>query len=338
MSGSAPRQAHEPGSPSPSAGLAIGDWPRASRRAHWISSVSGDKHLLAQLDERLALFYGERDLSSRSAYQEMLDSQGEESENPGAVLEALLAYLTSFDPGAFLEVGCGNGRLYRQLRRCGLSGSYCGVELSGEIIELNRSRNPEAEWLASKVYSLPFSNGVFDVCFAYYVLEHLVYPERGLLEMLRVLRPGGRLVLVFPDFSCFRIFPSQFLGLSAGRTALAKLRSGRVVDAFVSLYDSRIRLPRLLRQAHRKFGPFPINCRPICLSRPDLMMPDVDAVYVATKYEVDHWAQARGLVVEYPAGTQGDFHTNAFIVLRRGKDGGQLEARKASVEQLGVRR
>jgi SAM-dependent methyltransferase len=214
-------------------------------------------------------------------------------------------------------VGCGNGRLYRQLRSYGFRGAYVGVEMSAPVIADNRQAHPEACWKAGSVYHLPVGGGEFDVCVSLYVLEHLVYPERALREMLGVVRPGGRLVLVFPDFVAGGILASQQIGLSPQGTARQKLLSGHPFDAAVSLYDSRIRVRRLLAGAARRCGPFPVNARPLCLSFPDLLVPDVDAVYIASKAEVQGWAEATGLRVEYPAGTHDEMSFQAFLVLTR---------------------
>jgi SAM-dependent methyltransferase len=47
--------------------------------------------------------------------------------------------------------------------------------------------------------SLPFDNGEFDVVLASHVLEHIEAPHPALREFQRVLRPGGRLVLIVPN-------------------------------------------------------------------------------------------------------------------------------------------
>src|SRR5262249_14135275 len=168
---------------------------------------------------------------------------------------------------------------------------------------------------------IPFAAAAFDVCFSLYVLEHLVYPRRALAEMLRVLRPGGRLVLVFPDFVAGGILPSPQVGLSPPRRAVEKLAPGTLLPALVSLYDSRVRLPRLLRRAPARQGPFPVNARPLCLSDPALMGPDVDAIYIASKREVQEWAEGERLAVEYPDGTDGEMSFQAFMVLARPAEG-----------------
>jgi len=103
-----------------------------------------------------------------------------------------------------------------------------------------------------------------------------------------------------------------------GGTAKGKLRAGRLLDACISLYDSRFRLPRHLA-ALSSIGPFPVNLSPLCLDFPDIVSPDVDAVYIASKVEVAHWAETRGYSVRFPAGKEGVFKYNAFLsITKRG--------------------
>jgi SAM-dependent methyltransferase len=189
------------------------------------------------------------------------------------------------------------------------------MDVADYLIRDDEERHPEAGWRIAHAYDIPFEDGAFDVCFSLYVLEHLVYPEVALREMVRILRPGGRLVLVFPDMAESGRLGSQQLGFSPMGTARERLREWRFVDALVSLFDSRVRLPRALRNAVSKFGPFPVNTRPICLYHSSLMAPDIDAVYIASKKEIQSWGERNGLNVEYPCGTQGEFNEQAFVVL-----------------------
>jgi len=284
--------------------------PRSDRRHRWMSSTAGDQTVLKGLDRRMAAFYGE--VARRSRYQAMLDTQEDNPITSDSVASRLLDLIVASGVGTVLEVGCGNGWLYRHLRSKGFGGMYHGVEVAQYMIDRNATRHPGGHWSRGTAYEIGLLDGAVDTCFAFYVIEHLVYPERGLREMLRVVGPGGDLILAFPDFAASGHLASQQTGFSPGR-ASAKLRRGRLIDAAVSLFDSRYRVRRLLRSARENVGPFPINTRPICLTHPEVMEPDVDAVYVASKHEVADWARDQGLRVEYPFGTEGLYHYHAVV-------------------------
>ncbi len=287
---------------------------KSSRTFDWISSVDGDEGLLENLHSAMTQFYSRE--SARAPYQEMLNTQDEGRPAGGSPAASLLDLIRTADASRVLEVGCGNGRLYRQLLASSYGGVYSGVELAEHVIAQNRSRHPEAEWAVGAAYELPFADGTFDVCFAFYVLEHLVWPERALREMLRVVRPKGRLALIFPDFVASGYMPSQLTGYTPG-SARVKLRARRWLDAMVGLYDSRLRMPWALAANSRRVGRFPVNLRPLCLSFPDLMWPDIDAVYIASKKEVHRWAVDNGFKAEYPAGRQGTFALHSFISIEK---------------------
>ncbi|MFM6620694.1 MAG: class I SAM-dependent methyltransferase [Dolichospermum sp.] len=285
----------------------------ASRQFQWISSVNGDPEILSSLDKQMAWFYGQE--NGREMYQSMLDTQEDINIDVSSVRHLMPQYICDLKPETILEIGCASGRLYRQLRQYGYQGNYSGVEVADYLIQQNRHKHPQVNWQCGTAYNIPFPDSSFDLCFSLYVLEHLVYPERGLTEMMRVIKPNGRLVLVFPDFIESGRFSSQQLGLSPVMTAAQKLRQGKIIDALVSLYDSRIRLPKAVRKTEINLGNFFVNISPICLSYPDIMATDIDAVYLASKKEVDYWATQKGFQVEYPCGTKGEFAEQAFIVI-----------------------
>jgi SAM-dependent methyltransferase len=270
----------------------------SSRRFDWISSSRGDPALLARLQERMDRFYRRPDV--RDAYQKYIDKREVESfDHP---FERQVAeYLAGLRPAAALEVGCGNGRFFRTLQRAGFAGKYVGSEVAGWIVQGCSRRHPEAGWIAATGYQIPVRDRSFDVCFSYGVIESLVYPERALEEMLRVLKRGGRLVLLFPDFVESGRFGSQLTGLSPGRPT-RKLERGRWIDAALTYYDQKFRLPRALRRSRHRIGPFPVNLAPVALDHPADTSPDYDAVYLSSKADIEEWASAKGLPIECPLG------------------------------------
>lgn len=287
---------------------------KCDRQFRWISSVNGDPEILSALDQEMKWFYGS--IEGRQLYQEMLDTQEESSPPENSVGHLMPSYICKLNPSNILEIGCGNGRIYRQLRRYGYIGAYSGIEVADYTIKQNKQRHPEATWNCATAYEIPFTDNSFDVCFSFYVLEHLVYPERALREMLRILKPEGKLVLVFPDFVESGRLASQLLGFSLGK-ASEKLGRGTIFDALVSLYDSRVRLPKALKTAVSKNGSFPVNTSPVCLSYTLVMGADVDAIYIASKKEVHDWALKKGYQVEYPCGIEGEFKEHTFMVLAK---------------------
>jgi SAM-dependent methyltransferase len=283
---------------------------RRSRAFHWISSERGNPDELAGLEQAMIDFYSRP--AARSAYQQMVDA---ESSAQPLTEAALCAAILGAKPQSVLEIGCGSGRIYERLQADGLRAAYTGLEMSAELVVQNRQNFPEARWQCGSVYNA-LAGEHFDIVFAYFVLEHCVYPARALESIMSVLEPGGAALLVFPDFVVMGRFASQALGFVEGNASV-RLRRGDPLNAMFNLYESRIRLPRALRRAVRDHGPFPVNLNPRCLSWTKALEPDLDATYIASRREVHDWATARGHGVDYPAGTANNFRENVLMRLHK---------------------
>lgn len=254
---------------------------------------------------------------TRAIYENELVAAVSETVGDASPRGRAVSFLAAAKADTMLEIGASTGRGYRQLTAAGFTGRYIGIEPSNAIIESNRARFPKGEWLVASAYELPLEDASVPLIYSEYVLEHLVYPHRALAEIVRVLRPGGTALLLFPDFQASGRLGSQMLGLGPLRSPREKLRKGRLLDLLVSLYDSRIRLPKALALACDIAGPFPINIAPRCLRIPTPAYDDYDAVYIASKHEVRAWAEERGLVVSFPAGCEGVFSDQALLAMKK---------------------
>lgn len=99
--------------------------------------------------------------------------------------------------GRVLEVGCGPGRLSIALaRRRGLE--VAGLDLDPAMIERARASAERAadssrpSFRVGDVAALPFPDGSFDLVVSTFSMHHRADPAAGLVEIGRVLRPGGR--------------------------------------------------------------------------------------------------------------------------------------------------
>ena len=112
--------------------------------------------------------------------------------------------LAHLAPGeSVLEVGCGTGEIaLRAKARLGPRGSVTGIDPSPEMIAVARLKaaraNLDVDYRVASVEALPFADATFDVVLSSLMMHHL--PEdlkpRALAEIRRVLKPGGRLLIV----------------------------------------------------------------------------------------------------------------------------------------------
>ncbi|HKA23874.1 MAG TPA: class I SAM-dependent methyltransferase [Candidatus Eisenbacteria bacterium] len=101
-----------------------------------------------------------------------------------------------------LDVGCGGGRTLAKLARAASQGSAHGIDYSTESVHAARRLNREAiargqvTVQEASVSAMPFAEGSFDLVTA--VETHFWWqdPDAGMREIGRILKPGGRLVVI----------------------------------------------------------------------------------------------------------------------------------------------
>ena len=89
-----------------------------------------------------------------------------------------------------LDACCGTGDLAVEAARAG--GRVTGVDFSERMLERARRKAPELEWVRADALALPFDDAGFAAATVGFGVRNLEGLERGLRELRRVLRPGGR--------------------------------------------------------------------------------------------------------------------------------------------------
>jgi demethylmenaquinone methyltransferase/2-methoxy-6-polyprenyl-1,4-benzoquinol methylase len=97
--------------------------------------------------------------------------------------------------GRALDVASGSGKLTAELRRLAGRGLVVGLDFSARMIEV-ASREVPGPYVRGDGLRLPFMDTAFDAATVAFGLRNFADPELGLQEMLRVLRPGGRAVVL----------------------------------------------------------------------------------------------------------------------------------------------
>ena len=103
-------------------------------------------------------------------------------------------------PAALLDAACGRGALLRHLKNVAPEIATTGSDISTDSVEYVRSNGINAA-VANAEQEFPFADEQFDCVVFGEVLEHLVDPDKALLNISRVLRRGGALVLTTPNMA-----------------------------------------------------------------------------------------------------------------------------------------
>lgn len=99
-----------------------------------------------------------------------------------------------------LDIACGTGVLARAvLERVGPRGSVVGIDLDEDMLSVARRRSRRIDYHHGPAESLPFDSELFDVVVSQFGLMYFDDQRTAVREMMRVLRPGGRLVVAVFD-------------------------------------------------------------------------------------------------------------------------------------------
>jgi demethylmenaquinone methyltransferase/2-methoxy-6-polyprenyl-1,4-benzoquinol methylase len=111
---------------------------------------------------------------------------------------ARAADLAALAPGdSALDVACGTGDLAIELaRRVGTGGEVIGSDFAEEMLERARVKAPELQWEWGNALELPYASGRFHAATVGFGARNFSDLDRGLAEMARVVRPGGRVVVL----------------------------------------------------------------------------------------------------------------------------------------------
>jgi arsenite methyltransferase len=104
-----------------------------------------------------------------------------------------------------LDVGSGPGLLAHDMAlTVGAGGRICGIDISPAMLAMARRRCAECAWVEFErvdAMRLPYADGEFDAAVSTQVYEYVADLPAALAELYRVLRPGGRAVVLDTDYA-----------------------------------------------------------------------------------------------------------------------------------------
>ena len=201
-------------------------------------------------------------------------------------------------PARVLDIGCGAGWSTLMMREAGHDAH--GLDLyPSDRVEVRAFA--DIPYTQGDAQHLPFADATFDAVAMYQVLEHVPEPELALREIMRVLRPGGRLVVVGPNL--LGAGPNLYWAV---RHTLRCLKQGKLWETRTAdmarhpggntMPEAWLQTLRFVKQTAQKLT---VERSPAFLMRePDHRPPfhaDNDACYFCNPMDLFNWAKATGL-------------------------------------------
>ena len=163
-------------------------------------------------------------------------------------LRALDELLPRETPNEILEVGSGEGLIVEHVRRAFPESKVAAIDLSIEMARMTRDRIAGTRCVCASAHEIPFPAKRFDLILCVEVLEHLLFPEQAMHEIVRVAR--GHVILSVPREPLWRVLNvlrgayCRDLGNTPGHIQHWTARDFvQFVGGFIEIQEIRIPLP-----------------------------------------------------------------------------------------------
>ncbi len=231
--------------------------PSSSQQVWSAADLAGDPHKAADKDQRIRRMFGA--IAHRYDLNNRLHSFGRDQAWRRRAVRLCRVQPTD----RVLDAACGTGDLAEAFAAAGAQ-EVCGVDFTAEMLEIARCKaarrwtraDQRPRYELADVLALPFEDATFDIVSIGFGLRNVTDPRQALREFRRVLRPGGRVVILeFSDPAnpvlrvLNRLYCEHIMPITA--TLLAADRSGayRYLPRSVSTFADRNALAAMMEEA-----------------------------------------------------------------------------------------
>ncbi|MCF7848157.1 MAG: ubiquinone/menaquinone biosynthesis methyltransferase [Kiritimatiellales bacterium] len=109
-----------------------------------------------------------------------------------------ICLLNPFDGGRYLDIGTGTGDLVFEILRLAPGAAVTGIDPAEQMLELAQNKAGEfpVSFVVGDAMNLPNENNTYDGIVSGFCFRNIEHRQKALVEMLRVLKPGGKLVIL----------------------------------------------------------------------------------------------------------------------------------------------
>jgi ubiquinone/menaquinone biosynthesis C-methylase UbiE len=210
-----------------------------------------------------------------------------------------------------LDVGSGVGYLQDTVE------DYTGIDISRSAAAFYHKR-----FVAGTATAMPFADHEFDAAWSIWVIEHIPNPEAALLEIRRVVKPGG-LIYMMPAWDCtpfaaqgYEVRPYEDFGIR-GKLVKASIPIRTLPEFwYITAVPNRV-----IRSAAAAWGPTQLHYRRLIPNYQEYWQADSDAVNDLDRAEMAMWFETRGdSCLNCARGWDRYLENDGPLIIRRGAD------------------
>jgi len=119
------------------------------------------------------------------------------------------------DSKTVVDIGCGTGDLLEAILKKGFKTKlFTGMDYSNAMLIFCKERLKGVDFIRADAQELPYKDKTFDIVFSAGVFPYLREPQKAILEIYRVLKPGGSCFLTYPyKKTMLSFFRTNYFGL-----------------------------------------------------------------------------------------------------------------------------
>ncbi len=210
--------------------------------------------------------------------------QSKESKHYHPYLDLITRYASS--PGNLLDIGCGTGYSSSLIAQTGKA--VVGLDLSHMFL-CDGGYKDKINLIAADCSKLPFKEESFGFVGACAVIEHIPNLEEALTEMVRVLKPGGSIIIKSPNLLSPFIPVRALLNLVVGRPGIPVFAETMRQGLRTLLFNTSMSFKKMISSK------IDFTVRYPDLTSPE--KPDADAANLATQLEIKRFFRRAGLSI-----------------------------------------
>ncbi len=192
----------------------------------------------------LARFFGRPTAVPPQAIRRFFnEAAGDEEHYPSRIdprifhVQLVLRHLGDLAGRRVADIGCGKGRFARVIKDRYPTAGICTLDLAEAML---RCASPDTWRCAASMIALPLATASFDGAYATESLEHAVDIEAAVSELCRIVKPGGRIVIIDKNAKQWGRLPTPAWEQWFGRKQIERLLArhcSEVSSQFISYWE-----------------------------------------------------------------------------------------------------